>query len=105
MNRSRHYPYLALAMLASSVEVFAQRNSTQGVQAFREATTIITNYFEPASNLALAIGAVVGIIGAVRVYNKWSSGDPDTMKAATAWFGACIFLLLSGAVIKAFFLS
>jgi hypothetical protein len=50
-----------------------------------------------------AIGAVVGLIGAVKVYNKWSHGDHDTGKVAAAWFGACIFLVVVATVIKSFF--
>ncbi len=45
------------------------------------------------TKLIYAIGAVVGLIGGVKVYSKWSSGDPDTTKTAASWFGACIFLM------------
>ena len=54
-------------------------------------------------DLIIAIGAVVGLIGGVRVYIKWQSGDQDTQKAIMGWFGACLFLILVGVVIKAFF--
>ena len=46
---------------------------------------------------------LVGLIGGVRVYIKWQSGDQDTQKAIMGWFGACLFLILVGVVIKAFF--
>ena len=39
---------------------------------------MVNGYFEPAVKLIYAIGAVVGLIGAVKVYGKFSSGDPDT---------------------------
>jgi len=55
---------------------------------------MVTSYFEPATNLIYAIGAVVGLIGGVKVYSKFSSGDPDTSKTAASWFGACIFLIV-----------
>ena len=51
-----------------------------------------------------AIGAVVGLIGGIKVYNKFSSGDPDTSKTAASWFGACIFLIVSATVLRSFFL-
>lgn len=41
---------------------------------------MVNGYFEPAVKLIYAIGAVVGLIGAVKVYGKFSSGDPDTAK-------------------------
>jgi len=49
-----------------------------------EATQIVTSYFDLATKLIYAIGAVVGFIGGVKVYNKFSSGDPDTSKTAAS---------------------
>ena len=51
-----------------------------------------------------AIGAVVGLVGGVKVYNKFSSGDPDTSKTAASWFGACIFLIVAATILRSFFL-
>ena len=51
-----------------------------------------------------AIGAVIGLIGGVRVYQKFSSGDPDTSKTAASWFGACIFLIVAATILRSFFL-
>lgn len=31
-----------------------------------------------------------------------SSGDPDTSKTAASWFGACIFLVIAGTVLRSF---
>ena len=46
-----------------------------------------------------AIGAVVGLIGGIKVYSKFSSGDPDTTsKTAASWFGACIFLIVAATI-------
>ena len=46
------------------------------------ATNMVTSYFDPGTKLIYAIGAVVGLIGGIKVYNKFSSGDPDTSKTA-----------------------
>lgn len=75
----------------------------QSSSGIDQATTEINSYVDPVSNLIIAIGAVVGLIGGVRVYIKWQSGDQDTQKAIMGWFGACLFLILVGVVIKAFF--
>ena len=61
-----------------------------------QATTEVNSYVDPVANLIIAIGAVVGLIGGVRVYIKWQSGDQDTQKAIMGWFGACLFLILVG---------
>ncbi len=90
----------AVAML-SGIGAFAQGNGTAGIN---EATQMVTSYFEPATQLIYAIGAVVGLIGGVKVYNKFSSGDPDTSKTAASWFGACIFLIVAATVLRSFFL-
>lgn len=67
------------------------------------ATEEIKGYFDVGTDLMYAIGAIVGIVGAVKVYNKWNSGDQDTMKTASSWFGSCIFLIVVTAILKGFF--
>lgn len=74
-----------------------------GQDGINQANTEVRGYFAVGTNLMYAIGAVVGLIGAVKVYQKWNSGDPDTGKVAAAWFGSCIFLVIVATVIKSFF--
>lgn len=78
---------------------FAQ-GGTSGINA---ATSSLTSYVDPVSTLILAIGAVVGLIGGIRVYIKWNSGDNDINKELMSWGGSCLFLVLVSVVIKAFF--
>ena len=75
-----------------------------GMAGSTAATNMVSSYFEPLTRLIYAIGAVVGLIGGVRVYSKFSSGDPDVSKTAAAWFGACIFLVVAATVLRSFFL-
>ena len=91
----------AACLLAAYVSVQAQGNGTGGIT---QATTLVTSYFDPATKLIYAIGAVIGLIGGVKVYSKFSSGDPDTSKTAASWFGACIFLIVAATVLRSFFL-
>ena len=65
---------------------------------------MVTSYFDPLTLLIYAVGAVIGLIGGIKVYQKFSSGDPDTSKTAASWFGACIFLIVSATVLRLFFL-
>jgi len=74
-----------------------------GNNGINSATTQVKSYFDSGCNLMYAIGAVVGIIGAVRVFNKWNHGEPDTNKVAAAWFGSCVFLVVVATVLKSFF--
>ena len=93
---------LSAALLIAAVSpVLAQGGGAAGIT---EATNMITSYFDPATKLIYAIGAVVGLIGGVKVYSKFSSGDPDTSKTAASWFGACIFLIVAATILRSFFL-
>lgn len=92
---------LAAAALIATAGAYAQGN---GIGGITEATNMVTSYFEPATKLIYAIGAVVGLIGGVKVYSKFSSGDPDTSKTAASWFGACIFLIVAATILRSFFL-
>ena len=89
------------ALFMAAVTAFAQGN---GVGGITEATNMVTSYFDPGTKLIYAIGAVVGLSGGVKVYGKFSSGDPDTSKTAASWFGACIFLIVAATILRSFFL-
>jgi uncharacterized membrane protein YeaQ/YmgE (transglycosylase-associated protein family) len=74
-----------------------------GKAGIDKATELVKTYFNAGVILLYVIGGVVGLVGAVKVYNKWSSGDQDTNKAAASWFGACIFLVVVATVLRSFF--
>ena len=93
--------FLAAMTLLVSVGAVSQGN---GIGGITEATNMVTSYFDPGTKLIYAIGAVVGLIGGVKVYSKFSSGDPDTSKTAASWFGACIFLIVAATILRSFFL-
>ena len=86
---------MMLAVLAAAGAAMAQGNGQAGIT---EATQLVTGYFDPGTKL------VVGLIGGIKVYNKFSSGDPDTSKTASSWFGACIFLIVAATILRSFFL-
>src|SRR6187402_685941 len=81
----------------------AALNAHDGTAGINEANTKVRSYFAAGTNLMYAVGAVLGLIGAVKVYSKWNSGDPDTGKVAAAWFGSCVFLVVVATVIRSFF--
>lgn len=74
-----------------------------GVAGINEANQKVRSYFDAGTELMYAVGAILGLIGAVKVYQKWNAGDPDTGKVAAAWFGSCVFLVVVATVIKSFF--
>lgn len=101
MERVSKKALLTGVVLLSAFGVFAQGSGSAGIN---EATQMVTSYFDPATKLIYAVGAVTGLIGGVKVYQKFSSGDPDTSKVAASWFGACIFLIVAATILRSFFL-
>lgn len=103
MKSSRTRKIYALAatamLLLRSASVIAQDASA----GLNEANTQIRGYYTIAVDLVYALGAIIGLVGAVKVYQKWISGDGDTGKVASAWFGGCVFLVLVATIIKSFF--
>lgn len=77
--------------------------NADGNAGINQATSTVKGYFDAGCNLMYAIGAIVGLVGAVKVYQKWSNGHPDTGSTAAAWFGSCVFLVVVATVLKSFF--
>ena len=100
MNTTKRIFFMAACLMAAGA-LYSQGNGQAGIT---EATQMVTSYFDPGTKLVYAIGAVVGLIGGIKVYNKFSSGDPDTSKTAASWFGACIFLIVAATILRSFFL-
>lgn len=89
----------SLLLILITLTVFGQ----DGNAGINEATSKVKGYFDTGTDLMYAIGAVVGLVGAIKVYQKWNSGDHDTGKVASAWFGSCVFLVIVATVLQSFF--
>ena len=68
-----------------------------------QAASAVKGIFGNVSNLVLMIGGVVGLIGGIVVFIEWNNGGDHVNKKLIAWGGSCVFLLLTGGVLKAFF--
>jgi hypothetical protein len=91
--------FISSAVLLMTILSRAQ-DGNAGIQ---EANNMVRSYFDNGTLLMYGVGALLGLIGAVKVYQKWNAGDPDTGKVAAAWFGSCIFLVVVTTVIRSFF--
>lgn len=100
INRKRLLA-LGAALLLTALRFGAM--AQDGIQGINEANSKVRSYFDAGTNLMYAVGAILGLIGAVKVYQKWNGGDQDTSKVAAAWFGSCVFLVVVATVIKSFF--
>ena len=90
--------FMAVALLA-----VVQQTTGQGVSGIDAASSELTTYVDPIGTLIIVIGAIVGLVGGVRVFIKWNTGDQDVQKSLMGWLGSCVFLMLVGVVVKAFF--
>lgn len=83
--------------------VFLTVQAQDGNAGITEASQKVRSYFNSGTNLMYAVGSILGLIGAIKVYQKWNAGDHDTGKVAAAWFGSCVFLVVVVTVIRSFF--
>jgi len=87
-------------LLISAIPAAMAQDGNAGIN---QATSQVKSYFDTGTNLMYAIGAIVGLVGAIKVYKKWNDGEHDTGKVASSWFGSCIFLVVVATVLKSFF--
>jgi len=98
-----HYYALLWTSFWLMVSGSLQAQQGDGNAGIQQANQMIKGYFATGTTLLYSIGAIVGLVGAVKVYGKWNSGDQDTSKVAASWFGSCIFLVVVATVLKSFF--
>lgn len=77
--------------------------TADGNNGISQANTLIRGYFDTATQLMYAVGALLGLIGAVRVYQLWNAPHGEANRAAAGWFGSMIFLAVVATVIRSFF--
>jgi succinate dehydrogenase/fumarate reductase cytochrome b subunit len=90
------------ALLATSVALVRAQD---GNAAISQADSMMRQYFTTGINLMYSVSAVIALIGAIRVYRVWNAdeGHGQAYRAAAAWFGSCVFLVLVATVIRSFF--
>lgn len=81
-----------IMLLLLSRELLAQEELKQAIEG---ATTQITNARAEAIRLARAVAAIVGVVGAIAVYSKWSNGESDVRKASASWLGGLLFIAIA----------
>jgi len=98
-NRVLYFGSVILCLLCLYSTGYAQ----DGLSGINEANQRVRSYFSAGTQLMYAVGAVLGLIGAIKVFAKWNDGSPETSKVAAAWFGSLIFLVVVVTIIQSFF--
>ncbi len=76
-----------------------------GANALQSLTSDMQAYIDPVTTVVYVVAAVVGLVGALRVYVNWQNGKENVMANATGWLGACLFLLIANTVLRAMFVA
>ncbi|HEY4062367.1 MAG TPA: DUF4134 domain-containing protein [Puia sp.] len=103
MKTNLFYKRWMAVIAALLITQWLQAQTADGNNGLNQANTLVRGYFDTATQLMYAVGAVLAIVGAVRVYQLWGDRNGEGPKAAAAWFGACIFLVVVSTVIRSFF--
>ena len=102
---SYHAPRFILATVGFAfafADAWAQGAST-GSAGFTSATTEISSYQTPVSNLMKAIAAVIALVGAFNVYFKMQNGDQDVKKTIMMTIGGCVAFIAMSEALPMFF--
>ena len=94
--------------LAVGVGIFALSTgialaNSKGAGGFSKATTEISSYQTPVSNLMKAIAAVIVLVGAFNVYFKMQNGDQDVKKTIMLTIGGCVAFIAMSEALPLFF--
>ena len=96
----RKKPTLLALGLLGTLALHAQ----DGTQGINQANTLVRGYYDAGVNLMYAVAAALALIGAIRTFREWNAGhQQEAYRAATGWFGSCVFLCVVATVIKSFF--
>ena len=96
--RRRKHLLLTPALLSQS-SLYAQ--TADGNNGLSQANTMVRGYFDTATQLMYAIGAIVGLIGAVKIITR--KDRHEISGEISLWFACCIFLVIAATVLKSFY--
>ncbi|WP_090770399.1 DUF4134 family protein [Pedobacter soli] len=74
-----------------------------GIREFYQASSSMHGYYYSFSDLSLVLGAIVGMLGGLRVFLNWQSGRHHIDAQVMGWFFSSLFLLLCSVFLRALF--
>lgn len=96
--------FFALAFFYGSWQNFVYSQSA-GASAITDATSEIKAYYTPIKGLVWIVAGCLGLVGAIRVYNKFTSSDPEASKNAAGFLGGGIALYAAEVFIRKMFIE
>lgn len=77
----KFFSKIAQRAFALAISIMVVTNTfAQGAAGIDAASSELATYMDPLGNMMMILGGLVGLVGAVRVYLKWNSGDPRCTK-------------------------
>jgi hypothetical protein len=101
--RRRHNYLIVPLTVTPLLYQFSSYAQADGNNGLNQANTMVRGYFDTATQLMYAIGAISGLIGAVRIVGKTSEERHRMGSEIAIWFGCCIFLVIAATVLKSFY--
>ena len=74
-----------------------------GIAEMQQAKQDLSGTFFSAFDFALVLSTLLGLNGAIKIYHNWQMGKDKIDADVAAWFFAAIFIVLSGAFLRALF--
>lgn len=96
--------WLLMAFLYSSWQNFIYGQSS-GASAITGATSEIKAYYTPLKGLIWIVAGCLGLVGAIKVYNKFTGSDPEASKGAASFIGGGIALYAAEVFIRKMFIE
>ena len=97
---ARRVAMFVVIFLVAALETWA---TSTGAGGFTKATTEISSYQTPVSNLMKAIAAVIVLVGAFNVFFKLQNGDQDVKKTIMMTIGGCVAFIAMSEALPLFF--
>ena len=91
--------FLLVSLIFCRLALHAQ--TADGNNGLSQANTMVSGYFETATQQMYAVGAIVGLIGAIRIIT--TRHREDMGREIGIWIGCCIFLVVVATVLKSFY--
>lgn len=107
MKRKEMYKksgWLALAFIYSLYAEFICAQS-EGATAISTATSELKSWYDPIKGLIWVLAGCLGLVGAIKMFNKFNSADPETSKSAAMLLGGCVALYVAEILFRTMFIN
>lgn len=90
---------LTLSICLSPLLAFAQ----PGINEMQQAKQDLSASFFSAFDCSMVVACLLGLGGAIRIYHNWQMGRERIDAQVAGWFFAAVFMVISGAFLRAIF--